>query len=310
MSDFLQSGTYSFNKNHTQLINCNNFNEIYDISQTNINKSKVKIIISNIDRIIFKKKYKIFNQKGYFYGTRLLIPNNDTGFKVFDENYVLTFYNDVNYQNRIITNRDKISSIFYVPKVLHNVQNYTIEEKILCKEFNTENFIHYMCERYAEFFQLSQIRITQDSSDYKRKYKRLFKHYYQHFHGISKKQTVFQHGDIWDGNIIFNDKYYLIDFEICHDRFYLYDFFFYIYSYTFIYDNYDYLDNYFDGKYDNILIEYCDSLETTYDVNLKGFYFKEFILNFMEDRFKDYSIRIFYKESKKILALFNKYNIG
>ena len=309
MSDFLQSGIYSFNLNLTQLILYENTSEIYDISQTNINKSKKKSLISYIYKMIAKKKWNIQNQKGYFEGTKLLIPNNDTGFKVFDEHHVLTYYHDITCKNKIMENRDKISCVFSIPQIVENRYNYVIEEKITNHNFDANHFICYLFESYIEFFQQKQICIQQDLSGYKTKYKKLFKKFYHYFENIPSKQTILQHGDIWNGNILLDDQYYIIDFEICKNRFYLYDFFFYLYSYLFIYDDCTYLDYYFRGDYDTILSIYCDALGVFYDAGCKGLYFKQFMLNFIEDRFQDYSIRIFYKESKKIIALFDKYNV-
>ncbi len=312
---YLKNGTYIFNKNYTQLFNNSAYNSIGSFINSFETCFSEKLTISTFLKkimysIFFGNKIKIKNKTTEFEGELVLIPSNNYGIKIFSKNKVLTQYNDENYLNHNLNSREKISFIFNTPKVCSFTTHTIIEEKINSKEFDKEEVLYYILNSYIDYFKNNNIKLKKYYEIHKNNIKDFYKNnnFLKFNEKIFFEEAVLQHGDLWSGNIIFDgNKYYVIDFEKVDEKYFLNDFFLYLYIDLDITKDSYFLNNYFNGKYDDILNKYCNSLEINYKKEKKKEYFESFLYYFIYENFSNYNKKELEIKLKDIEELIGKY---
>ncbi len=307
---FLKNNVYYFNDTYSQLsvAKTENVTDIkaFEKGKTGI-KRKVKKIIYDI---IVGKKVIVDDEKSkLFDGNMLLIPTNNYGVKVFNQKEVLTVFENINDLEKNLSNRNKMGLIFNTPNVIKvDKENmYIIEERKYNKDnLDKEKVILDIMNSYIKYLSHDKTKLSIKKMKENRNEK-LYKNFYERIK-VSKDtyESILQHGDLWIGNIIKEeDRNYIIDYEEVEDNYFLYDFFKFIYSEAYIFNDYSMLNNYFRGKYDEVLDRYFKSLNIVYDNMNKKEYFMIFLNLFIHYRTKSCSSYIFKLEIDLVKKVLN-----
>lgn len=221
------------------------------------------------------ENYIISGKEKIFKGNILLITSNDCGVKIFNDTKVLSYFYNKSEKERILVNKEKISKIFRVNDIIFEDDNYIIERRLACLSYDKLDGLYFIFKSYINYFNDINEKITKD-----------FK--------------CLQHCDLWSGNLIFDEKFYLIDFENVEIEYFLYDIFMYIYSEFYINNDKTLLVQYFKGYFDEYLRKYFDSLNIKYNKNRRVHYFNEFASTFLKNKFFKYSKYRRFKQFIKI----------
>ena len=295
-SRFLKNDKYFFNSTYSKLSNQNK-DKITDVTDFSNGGTGIKRALDKIiNDVIIGKELIINSDRKIFDGNVLLIPSHRYGVKIFNDDEVLTYYNNKEFLKNDLKKREKIGEIVNTPKIKKITENYLIEEKIKNIEFEKEEALISIMKKYIDFFSNRDVKILEKNIKNK-KHKILFYNFYKKI-AVNKKdyKCILQHGDLWYGNIIYDGNIYVVDYEEVEEKYFLYDFFKYIYSEAFISSNYKLLNNFFSGKYDEILNIYFSALNMNYNLNQKKEYFFTFLNVFIEDRIKTNNLYTFKKE--------------
>ena len=225
----------------------------------------------------------------HFNGTEIIISSSNTEYKIFDftSNIVLSFYQNTDKLIQTKKNKDYFSQYFDTPPTINfDVAKHIWTERYIDHvPYQTLKCATFLCKKIVNY-NLSikggeKISINLDSEETVLFAKRfgdsplLIKTI-----GLPK---VFTHGDLWSSNVIYNGSlFFVTDYEAARERFFLYDFFCFIFSEWFLKDDSSLLDYYMAGFFDSIL----GKLPWRYDKTEKDVYLLAFIVAITCERWK------------------------
>lgn len=230
-----------------------------------------------------------------FNGTELIISSSLSEYKIFDfrNKTVLTIYSSLEKLRMIEDNKQKLSVAYKVPLtyVLNEDKSFIVEELVTHRTFDVEDAFKFICASIKSFTMFQ--RETKEIGRFE------FKDSWRSFKGVFGSSSLldddvsslvcYTHGDMWSSNIIFNgDCYYATDFEHVGVRFFLYDFFFFMFTEWQLNNNDILINNYFLGKYDACLNDIFVQAGEFFDSNKKQRYFLLFLVSIMSDRWLNY----------------------
>ena len=262
-------------------------------SYKNISKfSKLLILVYNKVHCYHVKsdqKEKKFN------GTELIISSSLSEYKIFDfrNKLVLTIYSSLEKLRMIEENKQKLSIAYKVPftYMLNEGQSYMVEELVIHKAFKVEDAFRFICESIRIFTMVQKESKELREYDFKDSwgnFKKIFGYSRLLDEDVSS-MVCYTHGDMWSSNIIYNGEcYYATDFEHVGVRYFLYDFFFFIFTEWHLKKNDNLINNYFLGGYDAYLNDIFMQAGTIYSFNKKQQYFLFFLVSIMSDRWLNY----------------------
>lgn len=294
---FLENGLYSFSEDFSQFkrIYDNTNYKNYNSSNRNNFKEKIKY---DVFKLFFGRKYKVYSKKKIFNGKQMISTSSTNNIKIINDTEVMTYYLNKEDRIDIIDKKNKISKILDTPNTLKISEKFFIEEKINYSNFNIEDAIKEIIKKYIIFYKdiyyCEKELKKQDII-------------------IDNYRNIIQHGDLWEGNILFDNekcKYNIIDYEMVGERYFLYDFFLYIYNFIEVENNFKLLDMYFTGYYDEILNNFFCALKLRYNKNDKMKYFEQFIINFTKERLCKTSKKNYYKKIEEFKRIKKKYEGG
>ncbi|MBR6033918.1 MAG: phosphotransferase [Clostridia bacterium] len=317
---YLKNGTYFIDKSGTYMYleeakekTIDNFSDTFEASR----KAQFG------DRLAFMKVkdgIEIKSDNKQFKGDCLLISssNDEKKFFNFNDNIVLTKFNNRGKFETRVRNMQYFSKFFNVPELVeYKFEDMTIQEKCIKKNknFNAEEVLIELLKQYKNYF----IAIA-ENRDYEIETKVDYKKYvfdstfsqniYEAINNNIASARLKMHGDLWRSNIILdNDKMYMIDFEKSDTFSMTYDFFTFIFNEYVIKNDSQLLDNFFSGNFDEILTELFKTFNLKYESKFKKDYFLQYVLVFYFDRCKNTSIKFRIKKRHMIMKIFKRYDI-
>ena len=303
--DYISSISYDtvYNRRFPPHLNTDTFtaqrNKLFPLSK----------IIIRFFNVFFDYKVHHGNNQAEFNGTEIIVSTCMTENKIFDfqKNQVLTTYQSKSKLLKIDESKHFFVNTFNVPTTLDiNVdRSYLIEEFIPHSEYDVEMVFRQLCNDICRHLDYFSSKIFYNA-DY---YEEACKHFESRFgtNGLIREKVgdvmVLSHGDLWSSNIIYNEnKVYITDFEHVGDRFFLYDFFMFIFTEWQLKENDRLVVNYFGGYYDEVLCQMFYKVGLNYDNKRKNNYFMAFIVSILYERWQGYEII-----NEKIQFFINKY---
>lgn len=246
---------------------------------------KIVIIITNLVR--YKNKHE-----NEFCGTEVIISSGHSEYKVFDikKELVLTYYNDQNKLSLVAQNKNKFRDYFNVTKTTDlNVDKHILIEQFIKQcPFEKEKALIYVIKQYKQYVKSQAVNCSTITDLYCQQFKERFGDS-SLLKEVKQYPSVFSHGDLWSSNIMFDGKvYYITDFEAAEHKYILFDFFMYIFSEYVVYNDIVFIDNYFIGRYDNILSDVMESAEAEFTPNSRGSYILAFLVEIVNERWESY----------------------
>ena len=237
-----------------------------------------------------------FNSEHNFSGTQLIISSSQEEYKIFDfkSRLLLTKYTSleklIKYNdNKAIfahsfnvaktINIDKKESAIVEQLIQHNTIDVTASFKTLVRSINNHlifvkptlnnNQVSYaeMCDFFASRFGNSNI--LKDKSG---------------------QTCIMSHGDLWSSNVISNGNViFITDFERAGNRFFLYDFFTFIFTEWLLNNDSTLLHKYFIGEFDSALEQIFHSVDKIYSNTNREKYLLAFLIYYTYERWKNSS---------------------
>lgn len=295
---FLNNGIYTINFDNTQLkkIGTKEISHFNNYNNKSI-KLFIKKILSIFNIFYIRSSTKVFN------GNIVLFPSKQYGFKIFNNNNILTYYYDSNMLNEQLINRDKINIYFNTPKIIEINEHYVIEERIIGKICNTNEAVDYLLDSYLLNLAFSKETKKMQKNRFYNEYKKI----YELLETENDNYLIApQHCDFWGGNILkSNDgEIFILDYENYSLNYFLYDFFFLLFTNCQLYNDYCLLDNYLSSYYDSKLKKLFIKMNIIYNSNNKIEYFKIFLNIYIQEKFKKYDHDVFDYQIKQLKDIF------
>lgn len=273
---------------------------IYEKSSSTYLKDNTYSSLSHFNAFIDSVLYRLVNLFTYsvkennekmFRGTEMILSSSRTEIKIFssETNEVLTKYKNVDKLKRNEADKKYFGHFFNVPETISLCieDGYIIERFIPHVKFEAIDAFHYFSDKIVNYLNEIKNTITYDKQGDERKIEK-FSNYIgdsymlQYVVGLPKLMV---HGDFWNYNVIYDgNNYYLIDYEKKGIRFFLYDFFCFIFSeYTLLNDS-RLLKSYLAGGFDSTLFKMFEAVGYSYDNNKRGEYFLAFLVEILNER--------------------------
>lgn len=288
---YLENGVYINTINGDYIYEVSSYSKIGDktYSSLSLNNGQCMFLLNVFTKIF---KYKINgNKKKKFCGTELLLSSSGNEIKIFSKKkgLVMTCYKDKNKFLRSLDEKYYFSQYYDVPKTVEfDIDNKTVVELLIPHhDYSVDNAFFYYCERFSLYLQTNKDSIMYDIEEDKKKLARFRdcvgpSKLLNHAIGLPKIVT---HGDLWRSNIIYDGKnFYLIDFEKKGIRFFLFDFFCFIFSECYLLYNRNQFNFYLKGGYDEVLSKLFKEANSIYDKNLRETYFIAFLVEYSHER--------------------------
>lgn len=236
--------------------------------------------------------YRVSNKKeSKFHGTEMILSSSLTEVKIFDfkSQEVLTKYRDVDKLKRLQIDKGYFGKYFNVPETisLSIIDRYIIEKFIPHVKFEPEAALQYFCEKFTAYIiDIRDTVIIDKEGDQKRN--SIFANQIGNSEMLVKivgLPKLMVHGDFWSYNVIYDgNKYYLIDYEKKGVKYFLYDFFCFIFSEITLLKDSHLLKSYINGDYDVVLSKMFDSVGIRFEDSMRGEYFVAFLVEIFNDR--------------------------
>lgn len=275
-------------------------------------KSRYHQVKKTIKNLLFYQSIDITNSKAIndfgFKGTIYLATHDETNdAKIFDfsNRLVLTIYSSKSNMNKKITAYNLYKKSFQIPEIKYiDEQNNIILEKLIeiipeedWKEEDYEQLISYVfssyksysnnCESQASFTMQRPWNLMTSKRD-KAKIIDLLKLDRTDELINSEFPLLKIHGDLWSANVLLTatekPDYYLIDWEYADEYLFFYDIFWLMKDEAFSNNNFYYIDNYFNGKYDQDFKELFAIFGIEFNGGSKLTYIKLFYINVFQKR--------------------------
>lgn len=316
---YLKNGLYAIK---------DNFCTIYNIES---DASKIKTFIDLVDtkenikkkinRLVTSRKYKLSNNESLYNGEMIIVSSARDHYKIFDfdNELLITRYNDEEKYNKVNDNYKYLRKMhFKLPDIIEFSDKELITvEKYIVGEDNTEIKNHIFKLILKDYISVgSNFEVKNNSGDNEKNnlvnydfFERL-DDYINSINDISKYSKIKCHGDLWSSNIIYSNKnLYYIDYEMVGYYSFYYDIYFFMFSEAYILNNYDILNNYFLGEYDDLLQKYFSIFGAEYDKNLKKYYLVAFVKEYAYNKWRFFNKRGINYEISRLNELFIKLGI-
>lgn len=243
-----------------------------------------------------------------FHATEIIISSSQTEVKLFDydSNLVLTRHKSPQRLMELEKNKNFFTKFFSVPLTLNiNLEKIClVEEYIPHINYDIEIAFNHLCELLMNYLSAydNECSINRDYETQKGIFSKRFGNspLLNEPEGSIMKQT---HGDLWSSNVFFDgQRYYITDFERVGRRFFLFDFFFFIFSEYQLNKNIKLVNNFFSGMYDDYLMRLFHTMGLTYAINKRPCYFLAFLVSLVYERWQHY-----YEQDTLIRELINTY---
>lgn len=306
---FLKNGKYRNTISFDCIYNTNSPSILGELTFTAKDSNIIKSnrIVSILNRLFFYRVHK--KDTNTFNGTEVLISSSLTEYKVFDHENgkVLTIYESMEKMKKVNDNKILFKDSFNVPETIDikPEESYIIEELVPHSPFSTEDVIVAISISICDHLYRQKERVFRDESLYRNQCAFFSSRFgnssllYNEFGTINS----LTHGDLWSSNVIFNrEKYYVTDFERVGYRFFLFDFFTFVFTEWLLNGNSLLIDKYFSGRYDDLLERMCASINLEYSAAQKEDYFLSFLVVIAYERWQHY-----YGVDEKINQFINIY---
>ena len=262
-----------------------------DTKNTGI-KNKINVFLSSYCHYnVHNKGIKLFE------GTEVLISSSQTEYKVFDytRHQVLTLYNSREKMKAVNANKLFFEDCFNIPKTISYNDNcsYVIEELIKHEAINLEEAVVYIGNEICDYFYSHREAFYSNEELFDEQCS-LFENRFGRsvlLHEKAGSIVAPTHGDLWSSNVIYNgEKYYVTDFERVGERYFLFDFFTFIFSEWLLNSNSILIENYFSGCYDGLLNRMFSSTPIRFEKDKKNEYILSFLVAITYERWRNYSV--------------------
>lgn len=231
-----------------------------------------------------------------FLGTELIITSSKTEFKFFDYNkkQVLTTYKSLQKLRMIEKNKNEFIKSFNIPITLHvnEEKSYLVEELITHVKYDVDKALSFICDCIISLYSKQGFKVRFDGDTYKRHCAYFAKRFGDSrlLNNEAGSLKCLTHGDLWSSNVLFDgSNYFITDFERVEERFFLFDFFLFIFVEWQLKGNILLLDNYFSGRYDSTLCRIFSILNQKYDSYKKDEYLLAFLVEITYERWRTFS---------------------
>lgn len=296
-SDYLHEGIYK---------NSLSFDCVYNtISKPQFDSSTFSSLVDRL--LLFPKalirinnaflRYRVRHRENHhcFDASEMILSSSLSEMKFFDfqKKEVLTIFKSETKLYSINEAKQIFANTYRIPKtiIVNFDRSFMIEELIPHMAYDLDEVFKQLCEGFCLHLSYYSSNIITN----KEVYIDACKYYVSRFGGCDLLYDtigsirVFSHGDLWSSNIIFDgEKVFVTDFEHAGERFFLYDFFMFIFTEWQLNKDDRLIINYFNGKYDTYLYRMFISAGTVYDTDHRDKYFMVFIASILFDRWLGY----------------------
>lgn len=328
---FDNSLTYICLKDEDVLIKAN------ELFGNSIIKYSYKIIFYILKKVYFNKSIIITCQNNHimdeFKGNIYLPANNNNttnDAKIFDfaNKKVLSIFSTTEKMKSEIENYNTTKDFFSIPKIInHDFKNLYIVEEIIDVRINElwtnsdnsyvmneiiNQYINYLsfCKREYNYSFNNINNLIIDSkltNGFITKFKKSIDSELLNL----EFPFVKLHGDLWSSNILLenntNREIYIIDWEHAGDYLFFYDLFWFMQSEAVNNKNYDFINEYFLGEYDDCLIKMFNMYNLTFYKKYRIDYFKIFCINVFITRIgseDEFVLDVVYNQFEKLIDKF------
>jgi len=309
-----------------------NFSTIYNEQSNNVKIRTFSDIIctkknikKKLNRFINERRKRIIaNSDNLYNGEMIIISSSKNHYKIFDfdNQLLITVYEDKDIYEKVNDNYNYFTNVVKLntPDIVKNDDKelVTVERYIKFDEENKNrvDLFEKILKQYILVGKNFEVRYVsnEEKSDNLLKYN-IFKSIYkyvntQHDNDLNACK-IKCHGDLWSSNIIYNENtLYYIDYEMVDYYSFFYDIYFYMFSEAYILNDYTILNNYFDGKYDNLLQQYFLIFNVKYNRELREYYFINFIREYSYNKWRNFSKKGINYEISRIEKMFDKLKIN
>ena len=294
LSSFLMNGKYKTSA-HGDCI----YNSYYTqkmASQTFSSLKKINIFAKPFIKIIYQlSTTKINTKEKIFGGTEIIISSSLSEYKIFDylRKEVLTKYKSSSKLQRVIKGKNIFAQSYNVPKTItvNNNEAYIIEELIPHVEFDSEMAFKNICISICAHTKLYISSLCTNKASYQDACVHFSNRFGESdilYEGLGSTELL-SHGDLWSSNVIYDgSKQYITDFERIGSRYFLFDFFFFIFSEWHLNQKAKLIINYNEGLYDVFLHEIFQIVGHKFDTKKKDCYLAAFLVSVTYERWKNY----------------------
>lgn len=302
-STLLKNGVYRFNSTFDKVY-MNHSKNIITFSEKG--QPWKKRFLNLIRKLIYFRGFIIKSEEKKFDGLELVIPSSKYGYKIFSDNSVMTLYFDEVLNKKNCENKKKIEKMFNTPDTIEVSKNYIVEKKIAFNDFDKNTAVSYLLSSSSADAHTDSI--TYNCLDKEKA--EFIKNLFSSLDYLSNVTIATQHCDMWSGNLLYDGKkFYVIDYENVSQKYFLYDFFTFIYSEYYINRDISLLDNYFNGNYNDDLLGYSNRFNVDFDFDKLKSYFVTFLVIFFIDRFSGLKNKSIIKEFNKLSFILRRYGL-
>ena len=292
---FLKGGRYRNSVAYDCIYN-NNAPSVLDgisFSAKESNQFVSNKLVSGINRFFL---YSVSDKDTKFFkGTEVLISSSLTEYKIFDfeNNLVLTLYQSIDRMKQINNNKSLYKNCFNVPQtiVFNPELSYIIEELVPHVPYSIVEAIESIGDSICKSLAYQKDCIYSDKKLFKKQCT-FFSSRFGNSNLLNNKTgsiISLTHGDLWSSNVIFNgEKYFVIDFERVGQRYFLFDFFTFIFTEWLLNENSLLVDKFFSGQFDNLLKKMFTSIRMDYYAAQKEEYFISFLVVIAFERWRHF----------------------
>lgn len=253
----------------------------------NIRKILCKIINHFFYIYILSDGSKCSSYNGSFKGSFVLISTVNKDLKFFDiyNKNVITVYGTQKSElilKSLFKLRNYMATTINIETPFWNndksciIEQYIYGKPYELKEFVSKYFYYFKNYLDKDMCDICTVDISKNITN--KSDQIIFTFFLNLIDRILRYPQTYLHGDLWKSNIIKEGNvFYLIDYEKAGKYFFLYDFFSLIFYEYLCNNNSFYIDTYFKGGYDELLIDVSRQINFSFQENKKDIYFSLFV---------------------------------